>query len=122
MNFYKQNPHELTQYLIQVAIKTTLVSAIIAVFAGFLFVGGNILRFTNASDLVAPQVLQNLQNIFNSLGLFISLLGSLMIINICIPALSTWTKVHNFDEYKNAVSSKLNEKIIHSGNGNLGNS
>jgi hypothetical protein len=99
--YYKTNPQEFTQYLIHVAIKTTFIGALMGVISG--------LSFVVAQLVDAPGVGFNnshmLQTVFYATGQFVALIGSLMIVNICRPALATWTRVRNFDAYERAIKT-----------------
>jgi hypothetical protein len=97
---FRSNPEQFTQYLVQVAIRTTFTGAFVAVFAGTMFALGqalNTLHFKGAIDA------DYLRNTVFLLAQIVSLFGSLLIINICRPALRAWTKLQNFDEYAKSV-------------------
>lgn len=81
---YKENPQELSLYLINIVIKTTLMSAIVSVLSGI---------FT----LIAQLLIYS--SLLFGLSQIIVLFGSMFIINICRPAFSIWSKIKNYDEY-----------------------
>jgi hypothetical protein len=97
---FRSDPHEFTQYLVQVVIRTTFTGALVAVFAGLMVALGQAtipLRRSIAFDV------DFVRTAIFILAQFVSLLGSLLIINICRPALRAWTKLKNFDEYSASV-------------------
>ena len=98
---FRADPHEFTQYLVQVVIRTTFTGAFVAVFAGLMVALGQAtipLRSAFNVDYV-----DFVRTAIFILAQFVSLLGSLLIINICRPALRAWTKLKNFDEYSASV-------------------
>lgn len=99
---YVSNPHEFTQYLIKTAIVTTFIGSFLGVLSGAFFLSGQALE---AAGFVLPD---NIRNVLYFFGQLVITIGSLIIINICRPALSAWTKVKNFDEFKKNAQEKLN--------------
>jgi hypothetical protein len=98
IRYFRDNPSDLTQYLVQVAIKTTFITAFLSLFSRSLVVFGSLIRLAHVED--SRYFIQNaLELIFQ----VISLAGSIMIINICRPALNTWTKTKNFAEYESGL-------------------
>jgi len=99
VHFHKE-PIAFTQYLVQVAIRTTFISALMGVFSGLMFSFGQALFIVHL-----PMAFYELRNTPYLIGQFITLAGSLLIMNTCRPALSIWTKVNNFDEYSQSMES-----------------
>jgi hypothetical protein len=99
---FKSNPDQFTQYLIQVAIRTTLTGAFIALLSGIMFALGQTIMTMKGSDL------DYVRNAAFLLGQFVTLLGSLLIINICRPALRAWTSLQNFEQFNEKYVKLLN--------------
>jgi hypothetical protein len=104
---FRDNPHEFTQYLVQVAIRTTFTGAFVAIAAGLIFA----LAQAIAALATRPKTGMDYEDIrlFSTglilIGQFVSLVGSLLIVNICRPAIGAWTKLKNFDEYSKSVEA-----------------
>ncbi|MDX9990400.1 hypothetical protein [Thiothrix unzii] len=105
IRFYKENPSELTQYLVHVAIKTTFIGALLAIISGVSYTLAQLLDATSIGydGMSSGRFAQHMLYV---IGQFSSLVGSIMIINICRPALTTWTKTKNFSEYENSLQSQ----------------
>ncbi len=104
---FRNNPHEFTQYLVQVAIQTAFTSAFVGIIAGLIYA---IAQATVAipSGMGGAMNFDEINFIRTSLfvfGQFVTLLGSLLIMNICRPALSVRAKLQNFDEYSKSVEA-----------------
>jgi len=102
VTFYREHPADFTQYLVQVAIKTTFIGALLGVLAGLFFVTGQLLTTVPLRHVV-PAFRDGLFVI----GQFAAILGSVMIVNTCRSALAMWTKVRNYDEFKKVTTQKL---------------
>ncbi len=105
--FYRDNPNEFTHFLVQTAIKTTFISAVIAVLSG-LSVG--FASLTAALDsLVLPigHVRESFILLLASVGQLGASFGSIMIFQVCQKALSIWTKVKNFEEYSESMGKVI---------------
>jgi hypothetical protein len=99
---YVSNPHEFTQYLIKTAIVTTFIGSLPGLLGGVFFLSAQ------ALEAVGFTFLHSIRSVLYLFGQLAATVGSLIIINICRPALSTWTKVKNFDEFKKNAQDKLN--------------
>lgn len=100
VTYYVENPHIFTQYLVQVAIRTTFIGAVLGILGGVAFMFGSTplsLSFTWGVDL---------QLVFIAAGQAATTMGSVMIVGICRPALRLWTRVRNYDEYANEFKRK----------------
>lgn len=91
VKMYKTSKEDSTHYYLSVIIKTTFIGAFVGLFSGALFVLGELVSQTGFG----------FQTILYSLGQFAALVGSLLIVNICRPAMLMWTRLRNFDEYEN---------------------
>jgi len=99
---YKNDPTSFSQYLLHIIIRTTFIGSVIGIVSGVLFAFGQLLNGLRSSmimplDLGAVEIIRNM--IFFC-GQLVVLMGAIMIVNTCRPALSKWTKVHNFDEFQ----------------------
>ena len=98
-DFYK-NKQDLSLYYLNVVVKTTFLSAFMAIFSGFLSFGGLMMQ-TARLDFDYQFI-----NILFGLGQFVNLFGSVMIVSICKPALNVWRKIRNFQEYEEDLKSR----------------
>jgi hypothetical protein len=103
---FSDDPEEFTQYLIYAGLQITFISTFLGIFAGIFFLLGQLL---NVNELPVGGFLGSFQiaQISFALGQAASLIGTLMIFNICRVAISTWRRVKNFEEYENTVVPKL---------------
>jgi hypothetical protein len=99
IEFFVNNPHSLTQYLIMAGIKAAIVSASMIVLATLPNSLAQIMNIIPFGGLF----FETQRNILFLLSQLTALVGSVVLINIYRPALSTWRKVVNFDEYKESV-------------------
>lgn len=106
--FYRRNPERFTQYLVHVAIKATLIGALVGALAGACFFVGQLVAARDATDMVNWHAV--LQSIY-AVGQFVGLVGSVMVVNTCRPALSLWTKLRNFDEYRATVPDDVRQTV-----------
>jgi hypothetical protein len=86
----RENPAELTQYLVYITVRTALISAMMVVAAAVPNLMAQAFHFYL---LYIP-------------GQFITLIGSILVINVCRPALVTWDRVKNFADYEKRVLSE----------------
>jgi hypothetical protein len=104
---FHDNPDLFTQFLVYTALKTTYVGALMTVLAALLFAvalaGGGFLGATAGALRV--------EGYLGSIAYVILLLASAMIMNILRPALSTWNKLRNFDEFKSRIERQLDAEI-----------
>ena len=89
----------MTQYLIIAGIKDAIVSASMIVLDTLQNSLAQIINIIPFGALF----FETQRNILFLLSQFTALVGSVVLINIYRPALSTWRKVVNFDEYKESV-------------------
>ena len=108
-NFYK-NKQDLSVYYLNVVVKTTFLSAFMAIFSSLLYFGGQMMQtiLTTRLSLDINMDQRHISILFG-LGQFINLFGSVMIVTICKPALNVWGKIRNFQEYEEDLKSR---KII----------
>ncbi|MDB5551943.1 MAG: hypothetical protein JWL86_1927 [Rhizobium sp.] len=107
VQYYVENKIEFSHYLMYAAIRTTLIGSLIGIFSGILFAVAQLFMFTGRSMHFPSDLLELIQNALFFFGQLLALVGSIMIVNTCRPALSLWSKVRNFDEYKSRVLPKL---------------
>jgi uncharacterized membrane protein YeaQ/YmgE (transglycosylase-associated protein family) len=107
IKFYKANPSEHTQYLVQVAIRIALITAALGIISDLFFMMAKFSETTVLPPFFYGYLSDSLLFIF---GLVPSLIGAILIMNLCRKALSTSTKVRNFEEYKSGLSSILTEE------------
>ena len=97
VKFFVDNPHLFTQYLVYTAVRVLFITAVVAAFSA---APSLIAQFSEPLHvLIYP-----LQSILYGISQFISLIGSIMIVNICRPALLYWQRTKNFEEYSRAIN------------------
>jgi hypothetical protein len=110
VTFYRRNPVEFTQYLVQVAIKNTFIGAAVGIVAGLIYALACVLDF-------GPSYAREMLYL---VGQIVAVMSSVMIVNICRPALGLWHKVQHFDEYVASVPSEIRQVDAEAaGTGNL---
>jgi hypothetical protein len=99
-----------TQYLVQVAIKTSLIGAVMAIVSGvFLFAGQ--LSFAVLNGGMGIRLDETIGQALFAMGQFAALVGSILIVNICRPALVLWNRLRSFDEYSAAVPNEIRTRV-----------
>jgi hypothetical protein len=108
VSYYRSHPEDFTQYLIHVAIKTTFIGAMLGIISGISFAFAQVVETarTGLGGFGGPDILRLAQDALYVLGQFSGLVGSILIVNICRPALSMWTKVRNFAAYEKGISDR----------------
>lgn len=104
---YVNNPDEFTSYLLFVVIRTTLIGSVVGIISGLAYVAGQL-----SSSLF---YVYEISGFIYAAAQIISIIGALMIVNICRTAASTWYKVKNFDRYQQTVresEAKLANQLI----------
>ena len=96
--FYK-NKQDLSIYYLNVVVKTTLLSAFMALASGLLLAGGQIV-------MMAFDIDRKYSGILFGLAQLVNLFGSIAIVSICKPALNIWNKIRNFKEYEEELKSR----------------
>jgi hypothetical protein len=107
--FYRKNSDRFTQYLVHVTIKATLVGALIGAVTGACFFVAQL-----ADTILARQMdvtYDRVRQLLYALGQGSALVGSIAVFNICRPALATWTRVRNFDEYQRSVAQDVRDAV-----------
>jgi len=111
---FNNNKQDLSVYYLNVVVKTTFLSAFMAIFSGLLYTSGQMMATMRIeSDIIYDFDFIKFISILTGLGQFVNLFGSVMIVAICRPALNVWHKIKNFQEYENELKSR---KIIHDNN------
>ena len=123
--FYRQHPDEFTQYLVQVAIRTTLIGAAVGIFSGFFFTVGQFIEITTPRVLGFLWVSRRYVEAAGYLcGQLVTILSSVIVVKICMPAMTLWRRVRHFDLYIQGVPSDVRipdaeadvpKRIIHDG-------
>ena len=106
--FYRMHSDLFTQYLLRVVILTTFTGSAVGILAGFFF------AFANLSGAVlnaAPGYSSRVYTIFiqsvSILGQMTAIVGSILIIRYCRPALKLWQQVRYFEDYAKTIPSEL---------------
>jgi hypothetical protein len=100
--FYRLHPHIFTQYCLQVVIKTTFIAAAVGIISGCIYAFAQATSFVNIYRLQPAPVLYVLAQIT-------AIASSILIINNCRPALKTWQRVRNFEEYIANIPSDIRD-------------
>jgi hypothetical protein len=112
---FRRRPSEFTQYLVYVGIKISFIGAAIGIVAGLAFLTGQFLSAYQADVMMrAPAELgetrrlsQFIVMIPTGIGQLVTIVGTVMILRTAGSALTTWTRVKNFEEYKRSVEAIL---------------
>lgn len=105
--FYYLHANVFTQYLVHVAIKTALLSGLMAVGSGSLIFLGQVVFAVSHEIRLEPMVGEALL----AAGQAVTLVGSIAIVNLCKPALNLWRRIRNFDDYAAQVPLDVRTKI-----------
>jgi hypothetical protein len=100
--YYQKNPIVFTQYLAQVAVKTTFIGALVSIFANLLS------ALANAFNLVSVYRLESLL-FFASQIIFV--VSSVLIVNISRPAMRLWARIRYFDTYSKTVPDEIRGSV-----------
>ena len=97
--YYKDHPNEFNTYLIQIVLKVTLVGTSLRILQDFSLVIFGFIQRIDSSPLLNSSL-----EIFHWIFRF---LIPLVIIRICWPAFTTWSRVKEFKKYKESVDKIL---------------
>jgi hypothetical protein len=89
------------EYMLWIVIKATFIGSMVSILAAI---------FVMFPIIMEQFIFDMIRNVFISIAQFISLTGALMIVNICGKALRIYTKIQNYEEYKNAVIDAIGEE------------
>jgi len=107
--FYHQNPVLFTQYLAQVAIRTTFISAAVAIFAQLISALGSGLYLVSREIPVAQIEQPTLA--LSILSQLVFMISSILIVSITRPALGIWRRVRQFEKYANTVPKDIRDAV-----------
>ena len=94
---YRLNPDDFTHYLLQVSIRTVLLGAAMSVFGGAFF------ALTEAADLGHMGFV---------IGQIVTIFGSVLIVKICVPALSVSSRVIYFEKFAETVPDEFRSPTL----------
>jgi hypothetical protein len=107
--FFVGHPHLFTQYLIQVAIKTTFIGSAVGIFSGLFYLVGQ-MGALSVRELFSWAIDREALNILGfGLGQVVAIFSSVMIVSICMPAMKLWHRVRNFEEYVKGLPTKIRD-------------
>jgi hypothetical protein len=100
---YKTSREDFREYLLWIVIRTTYIGSLIGIFAGLAF------GIPNLFDIVGnyDRGWEIVRSIFFIGGQALSILGALLVVNICNNALQVYLKVKNFEAYEISVQRNL---------------
>jgi hypothetical protein len=103
VRYYRENRGEFREYLIWIVIRTTFVGSLVGIFAAFVFVIPNFFEILN----LEYEQTRIIRHVLYIAGQLISLIGALLIVNICSNALKVYFRVRDFDIYEESVKKNL---------------
>jgi hypothetical protein len=103
--FYRLHPHLFTQYLLQTVIRTTFIGAAVGILLGIFQAMTHAFLFTFPTVVRGPSNPPQLVVIVGMgiLAQLTTVVGSVLIIRYCRPAIQLWHQVKTFEEYVNSV-------------------
>jgi hypothetical protein len=112
---FRRKPSEFTQYLVYIGVKISFISAAIGIVAGIAFLVAQFLSAYQADvsmraaeqGEVPEMISQFVVIIPSAVGQLVSIVGGVMILRAAGSALTTWTRVRNFDTYRQSVEATL---------------
>jgi hypothetical protein len=107
--FYQQNPVVFTQYLAQVAIKTTFIGSFVQVFANlFDAIGNGLFMLGDVSPVIRSLARDNT---FFFVSQIVYLISAILIVGICRPAMRLWRQVRHFEAYQATVPEEIRNSV-----------
>jgi len=101
--YFRAHPDAFTHYLVEVAIKTTFVAAIMAIVTGLIFAINQMMdALLLSGDFRVGRNVKAWEFIRASgwvVGQLVGVIGSIAVVNLCRPALSLVRRVKYFDHF-----------------------
>jgi hypothetical protein len=104
---YRENRGEFREYMLWVVIRATFVGALTGILTSLAYMIANFYQFSVIDSMGSFR--------FSSLlfvaAQFLSLIGTLLVVNICSSALKVYYRVKNFEIYEESAKKNLAEKM-----------
>ena len=107
---FREDRSEFREYLIWIVIRTTFVGSLVGILASFVFA---VPSFFDILDLDYEQT-RVVRNLLYAAGQFVSLVGGLLIVNLCSSALKVYYRVKNFEAYEESINQHVPALVIKS--------